>query len=70
MTDVHARREELESAMTLVTKKLGALKPEVLDALAKDVREGLGCRPKSLPSRWLYEGAGSELFELITELSE
>src|ERR1017187_7750551 len=70
MTDMHTLRAELESAMTLGTKRLVALKPEVLAALAKDVREGLGTRPKSLPSRWLYEGAGSELFELITELSE
>jgi dimethylhistidine N-methyltransferase len=70
MTDMHTGRAELESAMALGTKKLVALKPEVLAALAKDVREGLGCRPKSLPSRWLYEGAGSELFELITELGE
>src|ERR1035437_4742003 len=70
MTDMHTRRAELESAMTLGTKKPGALKPEVLAVLAKDVREGLGCRPKAFPSRWLYEGAGSELFELITELSE
>ena len=46
------------------------MKPAVLEALAEDVREGLDSRPKSLPSRWLYEGAGSELFERITGLDE
>jgi dimethylhistidine N-methyltransferase len=56
--------------MTVGTGRQGALQPKVLAALVHDVREGLGSRPKSLPSRWLYEGAGSELFELITELSE
>jgi dimethylhistidine N-methyltransferase len=42
----------------------------MLAELASDVRDGLGSHPKSIPSKWLYEGAGSELFELITELSE
>jgi dimethylhistidine N-methyltransferase len=56
--------------MTVGTERRGALLPEVLATLAKDVRDGLGSVSKSLPSRWLYEGAGSELFELITELSE
>jgi dimethylhistidine N-methyltransferase len=70
MTELKARRVELENAMTLGTKEFEALQPPVLAALAKDVREGFRYRPKSLPSRWLYEGAGSELFELITELSE
>jgi dimethylhistidine N-methyltransferase len=40
------------------------------DALVRDVRVGLTAQPKSLPSRWLYEGAGSELFEEITRLEE
>jgi dimethylhistidine N-methyltransferase len=69
MTDVHTRATELESAK-LPARQTGALKSEVLAALANDVREGLGAHSKSLPSRWLYEGVGSELFELITELSE
>jgi dimethylhistidine N-methyltransferase len=46
------------------------MRPEVLAEFGNDVRDGLGSHPKSLPSKWLYEGAGSELFELITELSE
>jgi dimethylhistidine N-methyltransferase len=36
----------------------------------QDVRAGLTSSPKRLPSRWLYEGAGSELFERITHLDE
>jgi L-histidine N-alpha-methyltransferase len=56
--------------MSFEAKKSESLQPEVLAALAKDVREGLSSRPKSLPSRWLYEGAGSDLFEMITELDE
>lgn len=34
------------------------------------VREGLSQTPKSLPTRFLYDQAGSELFEQITELPE
>jgi dimethylhistidine N-methyltransferase len=36
----------------------------------RDVMEGLGRRRKSLPSRWLYDDLGSELFEEITRLPE
>src|ERR1039458_860918 len=70
MTDRHPRRTEFGGVMTVGAKRLGALQPEALDALVHDVREGLTSVPKSLPSRWLYEGAGSELFELITGLDE
>lgn len=35
-----------------------------------DVRSGLGCERKSLPSKWLYDESGCELFEAITELPE
>jgi L-histidine N-alpha-methyltransferase len=38
--------------------------------LARDVLAGLTGSPKELPSRWLYEGAGSKLFERITQLEE
>ncbi|HWD94888.1 MAG TPA: ergothioneine biosynthesis protein EgtB [Acidimicrobiales bacterium] len=56
--------------MTVGTGRPGELQPETQAALAQDVRTGLGAHPKWLPSRWLYEGAGSKLFELITELDE
>ncbi len=39
-------------------------------AFRRDVLAGLGQRRKTLPSRWLYDDAGSELFERITRLPE
>ncbi len=35
-----------------------------------DVLAGLRARPRAVPARWFYDHAGSELFELITELPE
>ena len=35
-----------------------------------DALAGLGARPKTVPSRWLYDDAGSALFEAITALPE
>ena len=40
------------------------------DALAADVYAGLTATPKTLPPKWLYDDAGSELFEQITRLPE
>jgi len=40
------------------------------DCFRSDVLEGLGRARKSLPSRWLYDDLGSELFEEITRLPE
>jgi len=40
------------------------------DAIALEVREGLGATPKHLPSKLFYDELGSELFEQITELPE
>lgn len=34
------------------------------------VLEGLAQDPKAIPARWLYDDAGSELFEAITQLPE
>lgn len=39
-------------------------------ALADDVRRGLTADPPSLPSKWLYDARGSELFEAITQTPE
>ncbi len=39
-------------------------------AFGSDVRAGLSANPKTLPSRWLYDDRGSELFEEITSLPE
>ena len=40
------------------------------EAFRDDVLAGLARHPKTLPSRWLYDDAGSELFERITRLPE
>lgn len=40
------------------------------EAFRADVLAGLAQRRKSLPSRWLYDQRGSELFEEITRLDE
>jgi L-histidine N-alpha-methyltransferase len=40
------------------------------DALARDALGGLTGNPRSLPSKWLYDARGSELFEEITRLPE
>ena len=41
-----------------------------LAALSADVRAGLTARPRALPSKWLYDERGGQLFEAITELEE
>ena len=40
------------------------------EAFRADVLDGLSRTPKTLPSRWLYDDRGSELFEEITALPE
>ncbi|MGE2732144.1 L-histidine N(alpha)-methyltransferase [Mycolicibacterium vaccae] len=39
-------------------------------ALRRDVRDGLTATPKSLPPKWFYDEAGSDLFDQITRLPE
>jgi dimethylhistidine N-methyltransferase len=39
-------------------------------AFARDVLKGLGARRKNLPPKYFYDGAGSQLFERITEQPE
>jgi len=41
-----------------------------LKAMAEDVRRGLGGRPRSLPPKYFYDAAGSQLFDEITRLPE
>src|SRR5580692_6521364 len=43
---------------------------EQRDAFRQDVLAGLSAVQKSLPSRWLYDPRGCELFEQITRLPE
>ena len=40
------------------------------EALRRDVAHGLTQTPKSLPPKWFYDSAGSELFDQITRLPE
>jgi dimethylhistidine N-methyltransferase len=51
--------------LDLVESKLGQR-----EAFRADVLAGLSQRQKTLPSRWLYDQRGSELFEEITGLDE
>lgn len=39
-------------------------------SLVADVRRGLGSHPLRLPPKWLYDDAGSDLFDQITRLPE
>lgn len=39
-------------------------------AIRRDVRDGLQKSPKSLPPKWFYDSAGSDLFDQITRLPE
>ena len=41
-----------------------------VQALRRDVRDGLTQYPKSLPPKWFYDSVGSDLFDQITRLSE
>ena len=49
---------------------VAAHRDEQLDAFREDVLQGLDRPQKSLPSRWLYDPRGCELFEQITTLPE
>jgi L-histidine Nalpha-methyltransferase len=39
-------------------------------SLVDDVRRGLAASPRTLPPKWLYDDAGSQLFDQITRLPE
>lgn len=55
-----------ESGITLVDRDESGVAP----AFRNDVLKGLRQRQKAIPARWLYDDAGSQLFEDITELEE
>ena len=47
------------------------LDPEwATDSLVEDVRRGLTRHPRTLPPKWLYDDAGSRMFDEITRLPE
>jgi L-histidine N-alpha-methyltransferase len=43
---------------------------DLAEALRVDIREGLTSEPKELQPKWLYDEAGSDLFDQITRLEE
>ena len=46
------------------------MQPQGADTFEADVLVGLSATPKRVPSKYFYDGAGSQLFERITELPE
>jgi dimethylhistidine N-methyltransferase len=56
-----------ESARRIVARDPA---PTALDQFARDVREGLLGRPKTLPCTYFYDDRGSRLFEQICDLPE
>jgi uncharacterized SAM-dependent methyltransferase len=57
--------DDVESRPSIARRTLRRLEP-----FGSDVLSGLAHSPKRLPSRWLYDDYGSELFEEITRLDE
>lgn len=57
--------------MVALARKLAPL-PQTAEAsaFATDVIAGLGATPKRVPAKYFYDGAGSQLFERITDLPE
>src|SRR5664279_5491411 len=57
--------------MVALARKLAPL-PQTAEAtaFATDVLAGLGATPKTVPAKYFYDGAGSQLFERITDLPE
>lgn len=49
---------------------LEAARPETAAALTRELLQGLRSRPRQLAPKWLYDAAGSALFEAITRLPE
>lgn len=43
---------------------------DLREAMRRDVRDGLGSRPRTLPPKYFYDARGSELFVDITRLPE
>jgi L-histidine N-alpha-methyltransferase len=56
--------------MLLLNTNRQSRESTVNSAFRRDVLEGLACRPRAVPARWLYDERGSELFEEITLLPE
>lgn len=57
--------EDGEVAIEVYLEQSGALA-----SMGREIRAGLTCRPKYLPSKYFYDERGSRLFERITRLPE
>jgi dimethylhistidine N-methyltransferase len=64
------RVEPLEPGSTEPVLEVHLAEDHAARSLAADARAGLAATPKSLPPKWFYDAAGSELFEQITRLPE
>lgn len=56
--------------MVAVARKRVPQQNAEVSAFETDVLEGLRATPKRVPAKYFYDGAGSQLFERITELPE
>src|SRR3954468_8101088 len=56
--------------MTVLAREVSRYRPISASPFARDVLQGLSAHPKSLPPKYFYDAAGSELFEQITALPE
>lgn len=56
--------------MALASMDIQLTPADLASELRADVAAGLAQYPKSLPPKWLYDAAGSDLFEQITALPE
>ena len=67
---IHRRPPRKGSLMFSYQHEIDQCRIEADPAFRRDVLNGLAVRPRTIPARWLYDRAGSELFEAITELPE
>ena len=56
--------------MTLVDPEIHLDPGALAEQMARDVRDGLGSHPLTLPPKYFYDARGSELFDEITRLPE
>ena len=62
--------EDVDSRASTASRTFRGPEPANGNRFNGDVLSGLARSPKRLPSRWLYDDYGSELFEEITQLDE
>lgn len=61
--------EELSNRLSASVRRLSE-PHDVRAEMAQDVRKGMTSIPRTIPSRYIYDQVGSELFEQITQLPE